>query len=66
MSKNENNNGGGIGLLGLLQVAFIVLKLCGVIHWNWVWVLAPLWIPIAIVLAIVVVMIILEVSQHGH
>lgn len=25
----------------ILQVAFIVLKLCGVIAWPWVWVLAP-------------------------
>lgn len=27
----------------LLQVAFIVLKLCGVIQWRWIWVLAPMW-----------------------
>lgn len=66
MSKNENNNGGGIGLLGLLQVAFIVLKLCGVINWSWVWVLAPLWIPIVLALVIVVVLLIVEASRHGH
>jgi hypothetical protein len=34
---------GGIGLLGLLGVAFVVLKLCHVISWSWWWVLAPLW-----------------------
>lgn len=28
----------------LLQIAFIVLKLCGVINWTWVWVLSPMWI----------------------
>ena len=32
----------------ILQVAFIVLKLCGVIAWPWVWVLAPLWIGVII------------------
>ena len=32
----------------LLTIAFIVLKLCNVIAWSWLWVLAPLWIPIAI------------------
>lgn len=28
----------------ILGVVFIVLKLCGVIEWSWVWVLAPFWI----------------------
>jgi hypothetical protein len=32
----------------LLLLAFIVLKLCGVITWSWWWVLAPLWIPVAL------------------
>lgn len=35
----------GGGFFGLLTIAFIVLKLTGVIDWSWVWVLAPLWIP---------------------
>lgn len=39
-----DNSTGGIGFLGVLQVAFIVLKLCHVIEWSWVWVLAPIWI----------------------
>lgn len=43
MNHNRNNNasaGGGVGVTGLLQVAFIVLKLCNVIEWSWWWVLA--------------------------
>lgn len=43
---------GGIGFAGLLTIVFIVLKLCGVIKWSWLWVLSPLWIGIALVLAI--------------
>ena len=35
----------GISATSLLGVAFIVLKLCGVINWSWWWVLAPFWIP---------------------
>ena len=40
--NNERNNttAGGIGFCGLLAVAFIVLKLTGVINWSWLWVLA--------------------------
>ena len=41
--NNERNNttAGGIGFCGLLAVAFIVLKLTGVINWSWLWVLSP-------------------------
>lgn len=44
MSENTLNN--GIGFLGLLEILFIGLKLAGFITWSWVWVLAPIWIPI--------------------
>lgn len=33
---------GGIGFVGLLQIAFIVLKLCKVITWSWWLVMLPL------------------------
>lgn len=52
--KNENTNHASIGVTGLLLVAFVVLKLCHVIEWPWVWVLAPAWIPLAIVIVIIV------------
>lgn len=41
-----------ISISTLLLVAFIILKLCNVIMWSWVWVLSPLWIPIAIAVAV--------------
>lgn len=54
---------GGIGFTGLLTVAFIVLKLTGHISWSWVWVLAPLWIPLLVGLVIFsVVLIILVIA----
>ena len=54
-SNNNSNSGGGIGFCGLLTVAFIILKLTGFITWSWVWVLAPLWIPVVIVLLIIII-----------
>lgn len=45
----------GPGVLSILLVAFIVLKLCGVITWSWLWVLSPLWIPIALILVILLI-----------
>ena len=38
----------GIGFTGALTVAFIVMKLCGVIKWSWIWVLSPIWISIVL------------------
>jgi hypothetical protein len=50
----------GIGFPGLLTIAFIVLKLCHVIEWSWVWVLSPLWITFALVIVLVVIALIVE------
>lgn len=37
-----------MGLTGVLTVVFVVLKLCGLINWSWVWVLSPFWIDVLI------------------
>lgn len=44
---------------GLLGIAFVVLRLCGVIAWPWVWVLAPFWMPLALALIICIVILLL-------
>ncbi len=51
MSENKSKSG-GIGFIGLLTVAFIVLKLTGHIGWSWIWVLSSMWIPISAMLII--------------
>jgi hypothetical protein len=38
----------GPGFLGILTIVFITLKLTDHIDWSWIWVLAPMWIPIAV------------------
>lgn len=47
---------GGLGFVGVLTIAFIVLKLCHVIDWPWLWVLSPLWISL-VVAAVVVLLV---------
>lgn len=66
MNENRNNSGtaGGIGFCGLLTIAFIILKLTGVISWSWLWVLAPIWIPTGIVLAAIVVVLIVVLTKE--
>ncbi len=53
MSKNSNSSNGGTSILGLLGVAFVILKLCHVIDWSWWWVTAPFWGVLAILLIVV-------------
>lgn len=53
--KNKASNG-GIGFCGVLTIAFIVLKLCKIITWSWLWVLSPLWIPIILILVIAIIL----------
>lgn len=55
MSETTNSASGGIGFFGLLGIVFIALKLTGIIHWNWLWVLAPIWAPIALVLVAILI-----------
>lgn len=52
--RNKNITINGLGST-LLLVAFIVLKLCHVIEWPWIWVLAPLWIPFLLTVIIIAV-----------
>lgn len=45
---NTQQSTGGISFAALLGTVFIVLKLCKVITWSWLWVTAPFWIPLAV------------------
>lgn len=58
MSNNQPvyNSSGGIGFMGALTIAFIVLKLTGVIDWPWLWVLSPLWIGFLLLLVLMLVL----------
>lgn len=43
-----------------LFITFLVLKLCKVITWSWLWIFAPFWVPLVIFLAMVIVMILYD------
>ena len=42
-------------ILGLLGVAFVVLKLVGIINWSWWLVTLPFWGPVVFVLVLLLV-----------
>jgi len=50
----------GIGFFSLLGIVFIILRLTGIIAWSWVWVLAPLWIPLALFVAGVFIVLLIR------
>jgi len=49
---------GGLGIVSVLTIIFIVLKLLGVVQWSWIWVLSPIWISAVIVVAVFSVILI--------
>lgn len=59
--KNNSTVTSGVTGAELLQVAFIVLKLCHVINWKWIWVLAPTWISAIIVVVCIAIYVIADV-----
>lgn len=54
--KNEGNSNSGMGFCDMLAIVFIVLKLCKVIDWSWVWVLSPIWIYTAIIIILLIIL----------
>lgn len=56
----ENKSNGGIGFCGLLTIVFIVLKLCKVISWSWLWVFSPIWLPLVLAITFVVVAMVIS------
>lgn len=68
MSNEKRSNGGkgGLSLFTILGVVFVILKLCGVISWSWIWVLAPFWIGFSLVLLIYAVIAIVTIFIAKH
>lgn len=64
MESSNSNSSGGIGLLGLLQVALIVLKLCDVIKGSWLLVFIPTWIGIGLTFIYIAIYVILDLLER--
>jgi len=52
---NARQSTGGISFAALLGTVFLVLKLCNVITWSWLWVTAPFWLPLAVAAVLYVI-----------
>lgn len=62
-----NNSSGGIGVLGVLQIIFIVLKCIGVINLTWVQVFIPTFVSVGLTaLAIVILLAVVIIDQWKY
>ena len=64
MSKNTKTTTTGISLLGVLQIIFIVLKLCGLIDWSWWKVFIPMWIDLGIIAGLLLLYLVILIIAY--
>lgn len=60
--ENNSKTSGGLGVLAVVQIVFIILKLCGVINWSWLVVLVLFWIELAAI--IVGAIVLFAINKH--
>ena len=63
MESNKSTASGGIGFVGLLQIVFIVLKLCKVITWSWWAVMLPTIVSSGVVMVAILAVLIFAAVQ---
>lgn len=64
-NTNNTNDSKGIGFVGLLTIAFIVLRLTNIITWSWLWVLSPLWIYAIVIVVLIIILAIITLKENG-
>ena len=62
---DNNNTSAASDFVGMLTIAFIVLKLLDKIDWSWWWVLSPIWIIVGVAFLIAVFGAIGELTKKG-
>jgi len=62
MSDKASSNGLGLGVI--LAMIFMVLKLCGIITWSWLWVLCPVWIPVVIAIVAIIALAVMDLIER--
>lgn len=56
---NKEHKSTSFWFVGELTIAFIVLKLLGVIDWSWLWVLSPIWLTTVIIVAAAIILVVI-------
>ena len=62
MSKKSSGNF-ATSVPFILFIVFLVLKLCKVISWSWLWVFCPLWISAIIGVVALIILCIIALNE---
>ena len=65
-TEQKPSSGGGIGIGAVVQIVFIILKLCKLIDWPWVWVLSPTWTGLIFLCVILLIAFVIAVVSWIH
>ena len=66
MKEQSSVASGGIGILGVLTILFVVLKLLHVIEWSWLIVFLPVLIGLALKILWIVVAVLIALLGSGR
>ena len=61
--SNSSGKHSWLGVTGVVQIVFIVLKLCNLINWSWWLVFIPLWIDLAECAVLLFILLIIKLYQ---
>ena len=61
--KERNGSLSGLGFAEALTILFIAYKLAGLITWDWIWVLSPLWITFSICAVLAFIALVVDAVQ---
>jgi sterol desaturase/sphingolipid hydroxylase (fatty acid hydroxylase superfamily) len=50
----------GLCFYVIVSLVLLNLKLLGIISWSWLWIFAPLWVPLGITTAAIIITIVIE------
>lgn len=58
--KKENSIGAELGsavkdTCNFLTILFCVLRTCGIIHWNWFWIMSPIFFSWALTVVLLII-----------
>lgn len=58
-NKANNDTSSSLGLLGVLQIIFIVLKCCNLVNWAWWQVFLPFFISLGLFVIVCIVLLVI-------
>lgn len=64
MESKKTYSSGEIGILGIIQIVFIILKAVGVITWSWPVTLIPLWIELGAIVVMLGMLLITYLADR--